>query len=121
MATAHFFYFNGKGIRAEFETLDQALKARQGGGFVWLAFTAPDRDELSFITQKLPIHPLSIEDCFDMDQIPKIDIFPEYTSILFNDFSFEGNSLLISEINLFSGRRFSDYGHARKNRRTLPA
>lgn len=106
MATAHFFYFNGKGIRAEFETLDQALKARQGGGFVWLAFTAPDRDELSFITQKLPIHPLSIEDCFDMDQIPKIDIFPEYTSILFNDFSFEGNSLLISEINLFLGDDF---------------
>jgi len=106
MSAAHFFHFDEKGIRTEYATIDEALKARERDGFVWFTYAAPERDELSRIMKNLPIHPLSIEDCFDMDQIPKIDIFPEYTSILFNDFSFHGNEILISEINLFLGNDF---------------
>jgi magnesium transporter len=54
----------------------------------------------------LNLHPLSIEDCFDENQIPKIEDFPRNTFILFNAFSYSNGKLSIGEIDLFIGENF---------------
>lgn len=101
-----FYHFSKNGAYTLHETLESVLKKRKTGGFIWLAYCAPDKEELSRIIPEFAIHHLSIEDCFDQDQIPKIDIFREYTSILFNDFIYVDQQLTITETNLFLGNTF---------------
>jgi magnesium transporter len=71
-----------------------------------LSYTHPTLDELSLLTEPLGIHPLSIEDCLDDKQIPKIEEFPKNTYILFNEFNYIDKKLYIDEINLFLGSNF---------------
>jgi magnesium transporter len=54
----------------------------------------------------LGLHHLSIEDCFDDNQIPKIEDFPDNTFILFNTFEYDNGVLGVGEINLFIGEKF---------------
>jgi len=55
---------------------------------------------------KLGIHPLSVEDCFDEEQVPKIEHFSNNTFIIFNSFSYAQRSLFIDEVDLFIGKNF---------------
>jgi len=52
------------------------------------------------------LHPLSIEDCFDDDQVPKIEDYHKNTFILFNAFSYADSKLSIDEVDLFIGENF---------------
>jgi magnesium transporter len=88
MSVNQYYHFSENGTYTLHETMEDAIQKRETGGFIWLAYGTPVKDELSKIIDIFGIHPLSIEDCFDQDQIPKVDIFREYTSILFNDFSY---------------------------------
>jgi len=104
--------------------LDSALAALKGGGYIWLIYLDPSREELSSLIKPLGIHPLAIEDCLDDEQIPKIEDYPTNTFILFNKFFYdtsvisqkiEGDSnfeqlhskeLFIDELDLFIGKNF---------------
>ncbi len=101
-----FYHFSENGTYTLHETLESLLEKRESGGFIWLRYCAPQKEVLSRIIDIFKIHPLSIDDCYDEDQIPKIDIFREYTSILFNDFTYIDQSIAIKEINLFLGKNF---------------
>jgi magnesium transporter len=83
-----------------------ALSALKGGGYIWLNFLDPSREELMLMAGPLGLHPLAIEDCLDDQQIPKIEDYPTNTFILFNNFYYESNELFIDEIDLFIGRNF---------------
>lgn len=104
----HFYPAQDRSASIRLETLGEARRARETGGFIWIACVSPERGELEEIAREFAIHPLSIEDCFDEDQIPKVDVFPEYAEILFNDIhiaDFSG-TIAIEEINLFFGKGF---------------
>jgi magnesium transporter len=49
---------------------------------------------------------LSVEDCLDSSQVPKIEHFPNNTFIIFNAFSYVGQKLYIDEIDIFVGKNF---------------
>jgi magnesium transporter len=87
-------------------TLAAALEAANQGGYVWLHYCQPTREQLSTLIGPLGLHPLSIEDCFDEKQIPKIEDFPQNTFIIFNMFSYASQRLSIDEIDLFIGASF---------------
>lgn len=106
MPMNQFYHFSENGTYTLHETIEDALQKRETGGFIWLSYNMPRKEELSRIIGIFGIHPLSIEDCFDEDQIPKIDIFREYTSILFNDFYYHDKLIKITEMNLFLGETF---------------
>jgi magnesium transporter len=76
------------------------------GGFLWFHYNQPTKEELSTLIDPLGLHPLSIEDCFDKDQVPKIEDYPKNTFILFNAFSYANGRLSIDEIDLFIGEKF---------------
>ena len=106
MSESWFYHLPQTGKPVRCATADAALAAAKDGGFVWLNYCQPTREELSNLIEPLGIHPLSIEDCFDKNQLPKIEDFPTNTFILFNAFDYSNRALLIGEIDLFIGANF---------------
>jgi magnesium transporter len=101
-----FYHISQEGKLTPVKTAVSALSAAKNGGFVWLNYSHPTKEELSGLIKPLGLHPLSVEDCFDENQIPKIEDFPTNTFILFNAFHYSKGSLLIGEIDLFIGENF---------------
>jgi magnesium transporter len=101
-----FYQICNNGPPKRFETAVHAVSAAEGNGFAWLHYGGPTRKELSGLVELLGLHSLSIEDCLDDNQIPKIEDFPENTFILFNIFEYSRSMLEIGEVNMFIGDKF---------------
>jgi magnesium transporter len=106
MSGSLFYHISKEGKLSRLPTSDSVLAAAKNGGFLWLHYFQPAKDELSALIEPLGLHPLSIEDCFDQNQIPKIEDFPGNTFILFNTFDYSNRNLSIGEIDLFIGNNF---------------
>jgi magnesium transporter len=121
MSESKFYHFPASGAFYGIPTLDEAVSTMSEGGFVWFNFYKPSREDLSSLVEKIGIHPLSVEDCFDADQVPKIEYFMNNTFIIFNSFTYAGNDLFIDEINLFLGKNFliTVSGHHADDRKPL--
>jgi magnesium transporter len=83
-----------------------AVAAARAGGYVWLDYCEPTKEDLSCLIDLLGIHPLSIEDCLDENQIPKIEDFARHTLLLCNAFDYSGGSLVLREVDTFIGSDF---------------
>jgi magnesium transporter len=121
MSESKFYHFTATGLFYSVATTGDALDAMREGGFVWFNFYKPSREELSSLVETMGIHPLSVEDCFDDQQVPKIEYFNNNTFILFNSFSHIEKELYIDEINLFIGENFliTVSGHKSGERKPL--
>lgn len=121
MSESRFYHFPSAGIFYGIETLNDAVAATKEKGFVWFNFFQPAKEEISSLIDTIGIHPLSVEDCFDEKQVPKIEYFKNNTFILFNAFSIVENELIVDEINLFIGQNFliTVSGHKSGERRPL--
>ena len=106
MSESLFYHISEAGELSHVATVDAALAAAKDGGFVWLHYSQTTKEELSNLIEPLGLHPLSIEDCFDENEIPKIEDFPRSTFILFNSFDYSNRELFIGEIDLFVGANF---------------
>jgi magnesium transporter len=106
MSESKFYHFTTAGLFYGIATLGDAIAALKEGGFVWFNFYKPSREELSSLEDMIGIHPLSVEDCFDEKQVPKIEYFSNNTFILFNAFTYLNKELFIDEVNLFLGTNF---------------
>lgn len=121
MSESKFYHFSATGLFYGVSSLNDALDALQEGGFIWLDYYQPEKSDLSVLTDTLGIHPLSIEDCLDDKQVPKIEHYNNNTFIIFNAFSFADKTLNIDEINLFIGKNFliTISGHNSDTRKPL--
>lgn len=106
MSESKFYHFTSTGLFYGVASLDDAVIASKEGGFVWFNFYQPSKEELSSLVDKIGIHPLSVEDCFDDKQVPKIEYFLGNTFIIFNAFTYAEKTLFIDEINLFLGKNY---------------
>ncbi len=106
MGTARYYSAApGQGLE-KVHDLEEALRRRQGDGFIWLDFFNPTREELAVLVTPLGLHPLAIEDCVDEDQVPKMEEFPCHTFILFNRYRHADGAAVIEEVNFFLGEKF---------------
>jgi len=121
MSESKFYHFSPTGLFYGVESLAEVVTALREGGFIWLNYYKPERKDLSVLTDLIGIHPLSVEDCFDEKQVPKIEHFLNNTFILFNAFSYEDKNLFTDEVNLFIGKNFliTVSGHNSDDRRPL--
>ena len=121
MSESTFYHFTPAGSFYGLETLGEAVAATRESGFVWFNFYLPTKEILSSLTDRIGIHPLSVEDCFDEEQVPKIEYFANNTFIIFNSFSYIKSELFIDEINLFLGKNFliTVSGHNSDERKPL--
>lgn len=106
MAESRFYHFSPEGLFYGVKSLKDALAVLAEGGFIWLDYYQPEREDLNLLVDTLGIHPLSVEDCFDEQQVPKIEHFSNNTFIIFNAFTYKDKELFTDEINLFIGRNF---------------
>ncbi|WP_255108525.1 magnesium transporter CorA family protein [Synechococcus sp. RedBA-s] len=101
-----FYQIGSSGPPKRVGTARAAVAAAEECGFAWLHYNEATRVELEELVGLLGLHHLSIEDCFDENQIPKIEDFPNNTFILFNTFEYGNGALEVGEINLFIGEKF---------------
>ena len=108
MENRHWYYFspNGKAAPIKGLSLADTLALRKKGGFLWLVYITPKKEDLQPLAESLGIHPLSIDDCFDEDYLPKMDLFTDYAGILFNDFVNGADSVSVREVNFFLGKDY---------------
>jgi magnesium transporter len=121
MSENRFSHFSKQGKLYLLDNLQDTISAMENGGFVWLDYYNPQKEDLMALVDPLSIHPLSVEDCFDISHLPKIDFFPDHTFIIFNSFSYSEKILYIDEIALFLGKNFlvTVSGHNSDHRRPL--
>lgn len=105
------------GHRAPLPDVPTALTRLEADGFVWFDFQDPSAEDLAPLVGPLGIHPLSLEDCFDSHQIPKVEDFRTYLFALFNTCGYLDGRAVTDEVDLFLGARFlvTVRGHDAKN------
>jgi magnesium transporter len=106
MSESKFYHFSTKGIFYNVGSPEAAIEAAKDGGFIWLSFVRPEKKELSSLVDTLGIHPLSVEDCMDDKQVPKIEHFPKNTFVIFNAFFYNEKVLKIGEVDIFIGENY---------------
>jgi len=106
MKESRFYHITKEGHLKKLSTAKETLQIMSSGGYVWFSIYNPTMELLSELSEPLELHPLSVEDCLDDHQIPKIDVFDKNTFILFNSFNFSENRLKIEEVNLFLGENY---------------
>jgi magnesium transporter len=121
MPESSFYHFTLDGKPVQLETLDQALHAMKKGGYIWLNYIQPTKDELTLLINPLGLHPLSIEDCLNENQIPKIEEYPRYTFLLFNIINYTRGEISIDEADMFIGADFlvTVTGHNSENKQLI--
>lgn len=104
--SSKFYHFTSSGLFYSVPSVKDGLRAVQEGGFLWFDFFKPDKDELFSLTETMGIHPLSVEDCLDNSQVPKIEHFHDNTFILFNSYSYANRNLNVDEVDFFIGKNY---------------
>ncbi len=104
---AHYTIITPSGGFEEMPTLKEALAyTTSQNGYVWADYVDPTAELLAELMPALGIHPLSIEDCLNGNQLPKMDLFPNYSFLIFNTFEETPEELLSHELDLFIGENF---------------
>ncbi len=106
MGEARFFHIAPDGGLAPLPSLEDAPAVLGTGGYLWLDYVDPSRAQLEALVGPLGIHPLSIEDCFDDQQVPKIDLFPGSAFVLVNCYGYGDRLLTTDELDFFLGKNF---------------
>lgn len=104
-STFHHITHTGKLVQTNTWSAARAA-ARKSGGYFWLDFLEPTKEELSALIEPLGLHPLAIEDCLDASQMPKIDDYRRHTFMLFNGFTYVDHALALHELDIFIGSNF---------------
>jgi len=106
MSESRFFHVSPSGKLTRANTLTELWSSLRNGGYVWLDYCDPTQEQLSPLIERLGIHPLSVEDCLDEDQIPKIEDFPTNTFMLMNRYIYSGGALSVDEVDFMVGKDF---------------
>ena len=106
MGQSNFYHVTATGAILAMRGWREAIAAGKRSGYAWLDYRDPTPAELAQLIKPLRIHPLSIEDCTDENQIPKIEDFPTNTFMLFNDFHYLDHALVIHEVDVIIGSHF---------------
>ncbi len=106
MIKSEFLWVRHDGAPESLDSFESATGKLGEPGYVWFNFVKASRDELTGLSGPLGLHPLSLEDCTDETQVPKMDEFPNYTFIVFNALRYDPEELVSDEVDFFIGSNF---------------
>lgn len=75
-----------------------------GSKYVYWLIMSPD--ELEKYNDTFNFHPLTISECLDNKQNPKLDFFDDYDFLVLNIIELNNNKILSNELNIFAGRNY---------------
>lgn len=101
-----FFSILPDGILTSHKTIEKALENTQNGGYVWFDYCEPTLKQLEPLIRHFGIHPLSIEDSLSEDQLPKLDLYPTYSFMIFNFYENTPDGLFTHELDIMLGAKF---------------
>ena len=101
-----YFLINPSGNLSLTTSLKDALAATRDTGYFWADYCEPTAESLAELIPELGIHPLSVEDCLNEDQLPKLDSLPTYSFMIFNIFEQTAVGVKIHELDLILGEKF---------------
>jgi magnesium transporter len=90
------------------------LQIVRHGKMTWVNVERPTRDEIEWLRQNYPFHPLHLDDCLSKIQRPKIDEHEEYLFIVlhFPVFNKMAGVTVASEVDIFIGADYFITVHA---------
>lgn len=103
---ASFFTISPETGLSQHKNAETALKNVPADGYVWFDYCEPTLHQLEPLASYFGIHPLSIEDSLSEDQLPKLDLYPNYSFMIFNFYEKSEEELLTHELDLFLGANF---------------
>jgi magnesium transporter len=106
MSQLSFYHIMASGEIATLGSFDDAINALSKNGYVWFDYCQSNREELSQLIEPLGLHPLSVEDCTDQNQVPKMEDFDNYNFIIFNALYYNDSELVDDEVDIFTGKNF---------------
>lgn len=106
MMKSEFLWILPDGTLESLDSFEGATNKLGESGYVWFNFVKASREELTKLSGPLGLHPLSLEDCTDETQVPKMDEFPNYTFIVFNALRYDPEELVSDEVDFFIGSNF---------------
>ena len=107
MSESHYYSIFKSGKLQPCARVEEAIQeAEKEGGFVWLHYLEPTNEDLYPLIALLDLHPLSVEDALDDNQLPKIEDFPSNMFIVFNAFAYAEEKVTIQEVDFFLGKHF---------------
>jgi magnesium transporter len=106
MSISEYYRISPSGELLQLNSLSEAVTALGDDGYVWFNYRKASREDLAELIAPLGLHPLSLEDCTDENQVPKMDEFPTYSFVVFNALRYDQESIMADEVDLFIGRNF---------------
>ena len=106
MSTNIFYFISSKGTIETLNSFEEALKYRDEDGYLWLSYYRPSREDLSVLESNFDINKLTIEDCLDDEQLPKVDDNKNYSHVIFNNFTYGDKYFDVDEKHLIIGDKF---------------
>ncbi len=79
------------------------------GSLRWIDLLSTDSAALELLRQRFDFHPLTIEDCAQLDQRPKLEEYRDHLFLVTQGFSFKGDrveELQLQELHAFLGERY---------------
>jgi magnesium transporter len=85
------------------------------GNIVWADVSDPTGEDFMELAEEFKFHPLSIEDCRNAHQRPKVEEYPGYYFIVLYEAELTGkdDDLELRELNIFLGKNFLVTVHSR--------
>lgn len=76
--------------------------------FIWTNISQPGKKEIEYLRQNYKFHPLDLKDCLTPSQRSKVDIYSDYTFIvfLFPTFKREAREIQGIEFNIFVSKKY---------------
>jgi len=106
MNAISFYHILPSGELVRLISLDDALNAMHRGGYVWFDCCHASREDLYLLAEPLGLNPLTIEDCTDQNQVPKIEDFDNYSFVIFNFLHYSNTELISDEVDIIVGKNF---------------
>jgi magnesium transporter len=78
------------------------------GNLTWVNIEKPTRQEMDYLAQNYPFHPLDLDDCLSKVQLPKIDEYESYLFIILHFPVFDHRTRITrpSQVSIFLGKDF---------------
>ena len=106
MTQIDYAHVSASGKITKTNSLDELKPLLAEGGYLWLNYRCPTKEALTEAAQFFRLHHLSVEDCVDNNQVPKIEEYPGHTFTIFNAISYNEQLLTVDEVDIFTGAEF---------------